>query len=206
MSQTEFHVLWYPGDASGTTKRGLCGGRVFGPGGGPLTIVCSQPPADSGYERPSLIDNVGRVAAELVCRLPALREAVRETQAGPAGRPTDRPAEPFRFVVHHPCGREERERGIEETFALVRFASYEPTSEAGPDGLRYRALGAAERERADRTQVEAMAAAEFASIPLKGASVAIQGFGAVGSAAAERLVELGATVTAVSTVGGRARA
>lgn len=48
----------------------------------------------------------------------------------------------------------------------------------------------------------AEAASEFASVSLKKARVAIQGFGAVGAAAAERLVELGATVNAISTTKG----
>ena len=43
------------------------------------------------------------------------------------------------------------------------------------------------------------AAAQLIGLPLAGATVAIQGFGAVGQAAAERLSELGACVVAVST-------
>lgn len=46
------------------------------------------------------------------------------------------------------------------------------------------------------------AAAQHLGLPLAGSRVAIQGFGAVGSAAAERLAELGATVVAVSTAHG----
>jgi glutamate dehydrogenase (NAD(P)+) len=46
------------------------------------------------------------------------------------------------------------------------------------------------------------AAAQAISLPTVGARVAIQGFGAVGRAAAERLVELGAVITAVSTARG----
>ncbi|KOV64053.1 Glu/Leu/Phe/Val family dehydrogenase [Streptomyces sp. MMG1121] len=46
------------------------------------------------------------------------------------------------------------------------------------------------------------AAAEHLKLPLKGARVAIQGFGAVGHAAGARFAELGATVVAVSTVKG----
>jgi len=45
-------------------------------------------------------------------------------------------------------------------------------------------------------------AAGFASFSLRGSSVAIQGFGAVGAAAAKRLAELGATITAISTAKG----
>jgi glutamate dehydrogenase (NAD(P)+) len=46
------------------------------------------------------------------------------------------------------------------------------------------------------------AAAEHLGRPLRGARVSIQGFGAVGSAAARRFAELGATVVAVSTADG----
>ncbi|WP_433859640.1 NAD-glutamate dehydrogenase domain-containing protein [Streptomyces kronopolitis] len=46
------------------------------------------------------------------------------------------------------------------------------------------------------------AAARHQGLPLAGARVALQGFGAVGSAAARRFVELGATVVAVSTAHG----
>jgi glutamate dehydrogenase (NAD(P)+) len=46
------------------------------------------------------------------------------------------------------------------------------------------------------------AAAQAIGLPIAGARVAIQGFGAVGQAAAERLVALGAVVTAVSTAEG----
>jgi glutamate dehydrogenase (NAD(P)+) len=46
------------------------------------------------------------------------------------------------------------------------------------------------------------AAAEYLGRPLRRARVSIQGFGAVGSAAARRFAELGATVVAVSTADG----
>lgn len=46
------------------------------------------------------------------------------------------------------------------------------------------------------------AAAQHLQLPLSGSRVAIQGFGAVGRAAALRFAELGATVVAVSTAGG----
>lgn len=46
------------------------------------------------------------------------------------------------------------------------------------------------------------AAAQAIDLPVAGARVAIQGFGAVGQAAAERLVELGAVITAISTANG----
>ncbi|MCQ8187557.1 Glu/Leu/Phe/Val family dehydrogenase [Streptomyces rugosispiralis] len=46
------------------------------------------------------------------------------------------------------------------------------------------------------------AAAQHLRLPLRGARVAIQGFGAVGHAAAGRFAELGATVVAVSTARG----
>ncbi|MER5183071.1 Glu/Leu/Phe/Val dehydrogenase dimerization domain-containing protein [Streptomyces sp. NPDC002896] len=46
------------------------------------------------------------------------------------------------------------------------------------------------------------AAAQRQGLPLTGSRIAIQGFGAVGSAAAQRFAELGATVVAVSTAHG----
>jgi glutamate dehydrogenase (NAD(P)+) len=48
----------------------------------------------------------------------------------------------------------------------------------------------------------AQAAAQVVGIDLNGARVVVQGFGAVGRAAAERLVEMGASVIAVSTAQG----
>ena len=65
-------------------------------------------------------------------------------------------------------------------------------------GLPYDELGVTGYGVAEATD----AAAAVISLPLAGASVAIQGFGAVGHAAAERLVELGAVITAVSTATG----
>ncbi|MGY5138892.1 Glu/Leu/Phe/Val dehydrogenase dimerization domain-containing protein, partial [Streptomyces nigrescens] len=46
------------------------------------------------------------------------------------------------------------------------------------------------------------AAARHQGLPLAGSRVALQGFGAVGSAAAQRFAELGATIVAVSTAHG----
>jgi glutamate dehydrogenase (NAD(P)+) len=65
-------------------------------------------------------------------------------------------------------------------------------------GLPYDELGVTGYGVAEATD----AAAAAISLPIRGATVAIQGFGAVGQAAAERLVELGAVVTAVSTSAG----
>lgn len=65
-------------------------------------------------------------------------------------------------------------------------------------GLPYDELGVTGFGVAEATD----AAAAAISLPIKGASVAIQGFGAVGQAAAERLVELGAVITAISTATG----
>jgi glutamate dehydrogenase (NAD(P)+) len=68
----------------------------------------------------------------------------------------------------------------------------------GLGGLPYDELGVTGYGVAEATD----AAAAAISVPTNGASVAIQGFGAVGQAAAERLVELGAVITAVSTATG----
>lgn len=65
-------------------------------------------------------------------------------------------------------------------------------------GLPYDELGVTGYGVAEATD----AAARTIGLPIVGASVAIQGFGAVGQAAAARLVELGAVVTAVSTARG----
>jgi glutamate dehydrogenase (NAD(P)+) len=65
-------------------------------------------------------------------------------------------------------------------------------------GLPYDELGVTGYGVAEATD----AAAAAISLPIAGATVAIQGFGAVGQAAAERLVELGAVVVAVSTAEG----
>ena len=65
-------------------------------------------------------------------------------------------------------------------------------------GLPYDELGVTGYGVAEATD----AAAAAISLPIAGARVALQGFGAVGRAAAERLVELGALITAVSTAAG----
>lgn len=65
-------------------------------------------------------------------------------------------------------------------------------------GLPYDELGVTGYGVAEATD----AAATAIALPLEGARVAVQGFGAVGQAAAERLVELGAVITAVSTAAG----
>lgn len=66
-------------------------------------------------------------------------------------------------------------------------------------GLPYDALGITGYGVAE----SAHAAAEYADVDLAaGARVSIQGFGAVGTAAARRLAELGATVVAISTARG----
>ena len=65
-------------------------------------------------------------------------------------------------------------------------------------GLPYDELGVTGYGVAEATD----AAAAAISLPITGARVAIQGFGAVGQAAAERLVELGAVIIAVSTATG----
>ena len=65
-------------------------------------------------------------------------------------------------------------------------------------GLPYDELGVTGYGVAEATD----AAATAIALPLEGARVAVQGFGAVGQAAGERLVELGAVITAVSTAAG----
>lgn len=65
-------------------------------------------------------------------------------------------------------------------------------------GVAYDKLGVTGYGVAEATD----AAARRQGLPLAGSRVAIQGFGAVGSAAARRFAELGATVVAVSTAHG----
>ncbi|WP_236794785.1 Glu/Leu/Phe/Val dehydrogenase [Amycolatopsis sp. GM8] len=65
-------------------------------------------------------------------------------------------------------------------------------------GLPYDQLGVTGFGVAEATD----AAAQEIGLELRGARVALQGFGAVGQAGAERLAELGAVVTAVSTARG----
>ncbi|WP_338897070.1 Glu/Leu/Phe/Val dehydrogenase dimerization domain-containing protein [Streptomyces sp. TG1A-60] len=65
-------------------------------------------------------------------------------------------------------------------------------------GVAYDKLGVTGYGVAEATD----AAARHLGLPLAGARVAIQGFGAVGSAVARRCAELGATVVAVSTAHG----
>jgi glutamate dehydrogenase (NAD(P)+) len=65
-------------------------------------------------------------------------------------------------------------------------------------GLPYDELGVTGYGVAEATE----SAARAIDLPISGASVAIQGFGAVGQAAAERLLDLGAVITAVSTARG----
>jgi glutamate dehydrogenase (NAD(P)+) len=67
-------------------------------------------------------------------------------------------------------------------------------------GLPYDKLGVTGFGVAEATD----AAASAINLDLRGARVAVQGFGAVGRAAASRLTELGAVVVAVSTAGGSA--
>ncbi|MGW6261943.1 Glu/Leu/Phe/Val family dehydrogenase [Streptomyces sp. NPDC055085] len=65
-------------------------------------------------------------------------------------------------------------------------------------GVAYDMLGVTGYGVAEATD----AAAQRQGLPLAGSRIAIQGFGAVGSAAAQRFAELGATVVAVSTAHG----
>lgn len=65
-------------------------------------------------------------------------------------------------------------------------------------GVAYDKLGVTGYGVAEATD----AAARRQGLPLAGARVAIQGFGAVGSAAAQRFAQLGATIVAVSTAHG----
>ena len=102
---------------------------------------------------------------------------------------------PAEYVIGLDMGLTERDMAI-VTDELGRGAAIGLPSELGGlpiDGLGFAGFGAAEA---------ADAACRYAGLEVRGARVAIQGFGAVGAAAARRLSELGAAVVAVSTVEG----
>lgn len=103
---------------------------------------------------------------------------------------------PSEYVAGLDMGLSEPDAAIVQDELKDRGASVGAPHALG--GIPYDELGFTGHGVAECADV----AAEFASISMKDSSVAIQGFGAVGHAAAKRLVELGATITAVSTARG----
>lgn len=103
---------------------------------------------------------------------------------------------PSDYVVGLDMGLEERDAAVVQDILGDRGAAVGSPRELG--GVPYDELGLT-----GFGVVEAAEAAyEQVGRELKGARVAIQGFGAVGHAAAKRFVELGAEVVAVSSLGG----
>lgn len=103
---------------------------------------------------------------------------------------------PSDYVLGLDMGLTERDAAVVQDELEDRGAAVGSPTELG--GVPYDELGLTGFGVAESADV----ACELAGISLKGASVAIQGFGAVGHAAARRFVELGATVVAVSTAEG----
>lgn len=103
---------------------------------------------------------------------------------------------PREYVVGLDMGLTERDAAIVQDELGDRGAAVGTPHELG--GVPYDDLGITGYGVAEAAD----AAADFAGFALAGARVAIQGFGAVGAAAARRLVELGAVVVAVSTTRG----
>ncbi len=103
---------------------------------------------------------------------------------------------PDEYVFGLDMGLSERDAAIFVDELGDRGAAVGLPSELG--GLPYDQLGVTGFGVAEAAD----AAARAIGLPIGGATVAIQGFGAVGQAAARRLVELGAVITAVSTTSG----
>ncbi|MEU6751078.1 Glu/Leu/Phe/Val dehydrogenase dimerization domain-containing protein [Spirillospora sp. NPDC046719] len=103
---------------------------------------------------------------------------------------------PARYVAGLDMGLTERDAAIVQDELGDRGAAVGTPHALG--GMPYDELGVTGYGVAEAAD----AAARDAGMELSGARVAVQGFGAVGHAAARRLTELGATVVAVSTVHG----
>jgi glutamate dehydrogenase (NAD(P)+) len=103
---------------------------------------------------------------------------------------------PFEYVLGLDMGLTEDDAAIVQDELGDRGAAVGTPAHLG--GIPYDQLGVTGYGVAEAAD----AAAEHLGRPLRGARVSIQGFGAVGSAAARRFAELGATVVAVSTAHG----
>ncbi|HLW45810.1 MAG TPA: Glu/Leu/Phe/Val dehydrogenase dimerization domain-containing protein, partial [Acidimicrobiales bacterium] len=103
---------------------------------------------------------------------------------------------PSEYVLGLDMGLNERDAAVVQDEIGDRGAAVGSPYELG--GVPYDQLGVTGFGLAECAEV----ACDIAGHPLKGASVSIQGFGAVGNAAAKRFVELGATVVCVSSVEG----
>jgi len=103
---------------------------------------------------------------------------------------------PSEYVLGLDMGLEERDAAVVQDVLGDRGAAVGSPRELG--GVPYDELGLTGFGVAEAAE----AAMAHLDRSLEGARVAIQGFGAVGHAAAKRFVELGAEVVAVSSVGG----
>ena len=103
---------------------------------------------------------------------------------------------PSEYVLGLDMGLNERDAAVVQDELGDRGAAVGSPRELG--GVPYDELGLTGFGVAESAEV----ACEIAGVELKSAGVSIQGFGAVGHAAAKRLVELGATIVAVSSVEG----
>ncbi len=103
---------------------------------------------------------------------------------------------PSEYVLGLDMGLNERDAAVAQDELGDRGAAVGSPTELG--GVPYDELGLTGFGVAESAEV----ACEIAGLELKGASVSIQGFGAVGHAAAKRFAELGARVVAVSSVHG----
>ena len=103
---------------------------------------------------------------------------------------------PSEYVLGLDMGLDERDAAVVQDELGDRGAAVGSPYELG--GVPYDQLGLTGFGVAESADV----ACEIAGFPLKGATVSIQGFGAVGHAAAKRFAELGASVVAVSSVSG----
>ena len=103
---------------------------------------------------------------------------------------------PSEYVLGLDMGLNERDAAVVQDEIGDRGAAVGSPYELG--GVPYDQLGVTGFGLAECAEV----ACDAAGLPLEGASVSIQGFGAVGNAAAKRFVELGATVVCVSSIEG----
>ena len=103
---------------------------------------------------------------------------------------------PKEYVFGLDMGLDERDAAIVQDELRDRGAAVGTPPELG--GVAYDELGITGTGVAEAVSV----ACRFAGLSIECVSVSVQGFGAVGGAAALRLAELGATIVAVSTASG----
>lgn len=156
------------------------------------------------------VEEVGRLARTMTWKWAAVDLFFGGAKAGILGDPNGADKEavlrafaralanevPAEYVFGLDMGLAERDAAIFTDELRDRGAAVGLPRALG--GVPYDQLGVTGFGVAEATD----AAAQSIGLPLGGARVAIQGFGAVGQAAAERLIELGASVVAVSTAVG----